>query len=253
MRTVFLFLLSSLCAAVALAQSAVPAALPFAVHNCSSPVDPNLSANAAAARDRAAAFFAELGFVLNRRDIVRQVEFFCTADSARRALAAAFGSPESEIPATFSGTVQNATLFLVSPQLYKKNFIQLYGSALWRDDEYEKLMLHELLHSAHELVAKQLFGSEDGMGPPWLFEGLAIVASGQLPVHQSELNQLTVNDFNEFLRAAQNGELKSPVYVQYSKFYRFLLRFVSNQWLVQNAGKPDLPDLLRQAISHSSC
>ena len=251
MRTVFLILFSSLCAAVALAQSAAPAALPFALHNCSSPVDPNLSATAAAARDRAAAFFAELGFVLNQRDIARHVELFCTRDSARRAVAAAFGSPESEIPAAFSGTVKNATLFLVSPQIYKENFIGLYGSALWGDDEYGKLMLHELLHSAHELVAKRLFGSEEGMGPPWLFEGLAIVASGQLPVRQSELNQLTVNDFNEFLRAAQNGELKSPVYVQYSKFYRFLLRFVSNQWLVQNAGKPDLPDLLRQAISHS--
>jgi len=252
MRILSLLLLSTLCPAVTLAQAATPTGLPLALHNCSSPVDPHLSVMAAASRDRAAAFFTELGFVLNKQDIVRQVEVFCNTDSARHALAAAFGSPESEIPLTFSGTVQNGTLFLVSPQLYRQNFIKLYGAALWQDDEYEKLMLHELLHSAHELVAKALFGSADGMGPPWLFEGLAIVASGQLPIQQSELDQTTVNDFNEFLRAAQKDELKPPVYLQYSRFYRFLLRFVSNQWLVRNAGKPDFPDLLRQAISPST-
>jgi hypothetical protein len=204
-----------------------------------------------AARQRATAFFAELGLVLNPPDIARQVELFCTTDFVRQALAKAFGSPESDVPSTFSGTVQNATLFLVSPQLYHDNFIHLYGPALWHDEEYEKLILHELLHSAHELVARQLFGSEDGMGPQWLFEGLAIVASGQLAIPQAELAQLTVADFNDFLRAAQKDQLKSPVYVQYSKFYRYLIRFVSNDWLVRNAGKPDLPDLLRKAISRA--
>jgi hypothetical protein len=161
---------------------------------------------ASAARQRSAPFSAELGFVLNPPGIARQVELFCTTDSARQALNKAFGSRESEIPPTFSGTVQNATLFLLSPQLNEDNFVHLYGPALWHDGEYQKLILHELLHSAHELGARQLFGSEDGMGPQWLFEGLAMVASGQLPIPQAEWNQLTVTDFNNFLRSAQKDD-----------------------------------------------
>jgi hypothetical protein len=39
MRTVFLLLFTSLCAAVSLAQPAAPATLPITLHDCSSPVD----------------------------------------------------------------------------------------------------------------------------------------------------------------------------------------------------------------------
>jgi len=220
-------------------------------HNCGEAADGRISAMAARARNQAANYFAEIGFVLEIKDIARKVEVFCTQESARQALAAAFKTPGTEIPVTFSGTVLDTTLFIVSPEIYKQNFIELYGAGLWDDTQYEKLMTHELIHSAHPLVAKRLFGSEDGMGPQWLFEGFAIEASGQLPVSEDELNKLTMNDFNEFLQAADKGDLKAPVYVQYAKFYRYVRRFVSSQWIVQNSGKPDVIDRLRKALQGS--
>ncbi|HXY13586.1 MAG TPA: hypothetical protein VEI26_03695 [Terriglobales bacterium] len=189
-----------------------------------------------------------MGFVLQAQDIARHVELFCTRESARKAVAAAFDAKEADIPATFSGTVQNATLFIVSQEIYKENFVGLYGPELWDNTQYEKLMTHELIHSAHALVAKRLYGTEDGMGPEWLFEGLAIDASGQLPVSEAELNKLSVGDFDDFLRAADKSSLKAPVYLQYAKFYRYVRRSVSTKWIVENAGNPDVIDRIRRAI-----
>ena len=89
------------------------------------------------------------------------------------------------------------------------------------------------------------------MGPQWLFEGMAIDASGQLPTSEAELNKITGDDFNEFLQKAEKGGLKPPVYVQYAKFYRYVRRFVSSKWMVENAGRPDVIDRIRQAMRPS--
>jgi hypothetical protein len=220
-------------------------------HSCNGPGEEAYSVLAASARDKAATFFAEMGFVVEKQDIARNVEVFCTRESAKKAIAAEFNSSETDIPITFSGTVQNATLFVVSKEIYKENFTQLYGAEGWEDAEYEKLMTHEMIHSAHAIVARRLFGTEDGMGPPWLFEGMAIVASGQLPTSEAELNKITGDDFNEFLQKAQKGDLKAPVYVEYAKFYRYVRRFVSNKWIVENAGQPDVIDRIRLAMRAS--
>jgi hypothetical protein len=228
--------------------STTPVVLPVAGHQCDGPLENSVSAKADHARELAANYFAGMGFVLEVQDIARKVELFCTRESARQAVAAAFHAKESEIPATFSGTVQNATLFVVSPQIYKENFVGLYGADLWNDTEYDKLMTHEMVHSAHALVAKRLFGSEDGMGPEWLFEGLAIDASGQLPVSKNELRKVTIRDFDDFLQATEKGKLKAPVYIQYAVFYTYVRQFVSNKWIVENAGKPDVIDLIHRAI-----
>jgi len=93
-----------------------------------------------------------------------------------------------------------------------------------------------------------LFGTEDGMGPQWLFEGMAIEASGQLPTSEEELNKITGDDFNEFLQKADKEGLQAPVYVQYAKFYRYVRRFVSSKWIVENAGRPDVIDRIHQAM-----
>ncbi len=217
-------------------------------HSCNERGDGDYSVLAASARDKAVAYFADMGFVVEKQDVVRKVEVFCTRESAVKALTVEFHVPETDLPATFSGTVQNATLFVVSKEIYKENFTQLYGNASWGDEEYEKLMTHEMIHSAHAIVARRLFGTEDGMGPQWLFEGMAIDASGQLPTSEAELNKITAADFDEFLQKAEKGSLKAPIYVQYAKFYRYLRRFVSSRWIVENAGRPDVIDRVRQAV-----
>lgn len=217
-------------------------------HGCNGPGEGVYSVLAASARDKAVAYFADMGFVVKKRDVARKVEVFCTRESARKALATEFHASETDIPVTFSGTVQNATLFVVSKQIYKENFTRLYGTESWADEEYEKLMTHEMIHSGHAIVARQLFGTEDGMGPQWLFEGMAIEASGQLPTSEAELNKITGDDFDEFLEKADKEGLKAPVYVQYAKFYRYVRRFVSSKWIVENAGRPDVIDRIHQAM-----
>jgi len=221
-------------------------------HGCKEPGEGVYSVLAASARDKAVAYFADMGFVVQKQDVVRKVEVFCTRESARKALTAEFHASEADIPATFSGTVQNATLFVVSKEIYKENFTQLYGAESWKDEEYEKLMTHEMIHSAHAIVAKQLFGTEDGMGPQWLFEGMAIEASGQLPTNDAELAKITTDDFDGFLQKAEKGSLAAPVYVQYAKFYRYVRQFVSSKWIVENAGRPDVIDRIRQAVRGST-
>lgn len=252
MRTICVLLTCLLSGVVAAGQATASADLQVKRHDCSESAEGIVSALATSARDHAAKYFADMGFVLEKQDICRGVEVFCTRRSARRALAAEFHTPEKDIPVTFSGTVQNATLFVVSLEIYKENFIQLYSAERWEDKEYEKLMIHEMIHSGHAIVARRLFGTEEGMGPQWLFEGLAIEASGQLPVSETELNKLTIDDFNEFLRKADRGDLKAPVYVQYAKFYRYVRRFVSSKWIVENAGQPDVIDRIRKALQAST-
>jgi hypothetical protein len=248
MRTIHGFTACLLLSAATVAQTPSTLDLQVNRHSCNEPGERFYSVLAARARDRAAAYFADMGFVVEKQDIVHKVEVFCTRESARKALTAEFHASEADIPATFSGTVQNATLFVVSKEIYKENFTQLYGAENWGDEEYEKLMTHEMIHSAHAIVARRLFGTEDGMGPQWLFEGMAIDASGQLPTSEAELNKITAADFYEFLQKAEKGSLKAPVYVQYAKFYRYARRFVSSKWIVENAGRADVNDRLRQAV-----
>jgi len=225
-----------------------PAALQVTLHECGGREEQVFPALAASARDRAEKYFADMGFALAEPDIANKVEVFCSAESARRTLAAVFHAPETDVPATFSGTVQKATLYVVSPEIYKETFTRLYGANRWSEGEYEKLMTHEMIHSGHAIVAMRLFGSEDGMGPRWLFEGMAIDASGQLPTSEDELNKVTVDDFNRFLQAEEKGEVEVPVYVQYAKFYRYVRRSVSSKWIVENAGYPDVNDRIRKAL-----
>lgn len=252
MKPALLLLWLSFIGGIAYAQTSTspqaPANLPVTSPNCGPALKNSVSTRAGRARAQAATYFAAMGFQVELQEIAHKVELFCTRDSARKSVAAAFHAKEADIPATFSGTVQEGELFIVSPEIYKDNFVGLYGAALWNDQEYEKLMVHELVHSAHALVAKRLFGSEDGMGPQWLFEGLAIDASGQLPVSEAELHKLTMQDFDSFLRATDKGDLKAPVYTQYAKFYRYVLQFVSSKWIVENAGKPDVIERIHAAI-----
>lgn len=248
MRTICAGMTGLLLTAAAAGQGTPGSELRVSLHDCGGAREQVIALLAARARDRTAAFFSGMGFTVAKQDITRAVEVYCRRDSARKALALAFHATEADIPATFSGTVQNGTLFVVSQDIYEQNFKRLYGAAGWAEEEYEKLMVHEMIHSGHEIVAKKLFGTAEGMGPQWLFEGMAIEGSGQLPTSEAELSNVTLADFNEFLRKADKDELTPPVYVQYGKFYRYVRRFVSSKWMVENAGKPDVNDRIRAAI-----
>lgn len=239
-----------ICCLLSFAASglAEPAEPQVTLHECGQRREP-FSGFAASARNKVAKYFAEMGFELKVEDIASKVEVFCTSESARRMLATVFHAQDTDVPATFSGTVQKATLYVVSPEIYKENFTRLYGPDRWSDDEYEKLMTHEMIHSAHAIVATRLFGTEDGMGPQWLFEGMAIDASDQLPTSEDELNKITVDEFNKFLAAEDKGKVEAPVYIQYAKFYRYVRRFVSAKWIVENAGYPDINDRIRKALA----
>ncbi len=190
---------------------------------------------------------------MDRAAVVRRVELYCDPTLVRGALADAFHTEVDKIPSSFSGTVQAGTLYVVSSDIYRSTFVRLYGEARWTDAEYENLMTHELIHSADELVAKHLFGTEEGMGPPWVFEGLAIEGSGQFPIDAAELKAITSDEFARFLESTKRNDVHPPVYVQYGKYIRYALQFVSRRWIVENAGTGNLErELLKRCREEGS-
>lgn len=193
-------------------------------------------------------WFRAHGFEVTAGELVTRAEVFTSSDAARRRLAEVFHVPTGSIPEGFSGTVDGTTLYVVSPEVFRANFARLYGARAWQDGEYAKLIAHELIHRGHALVATRLFGSEDGMGPQWLFEGLAITAAAQLPVPESEVRAVTWLEFRRFVEQADGGAVEPPVYPKYSKYFAYLLQAADYRWIIANAGHPDLLERVERLV-----
>jgi hypothetical protein len=131
------------------------------------------------ALDDVVAFFQEAGSDLGTEGLIDSVIVFGGTAEAKKYLAKAFGVAPEDLPATFSGTVIGRTLFLISREAYQGTWKQLYTDWPWTSETYHGLIVHELAHRAHELIAVAQLGSADAMGPTWFFEGLAVVCAGQ--------------------------------------------------------------------------
>jgi hypothetical protein len=140
---------------------------------------PEYERDIARSLDDVAAFFREAGLELGAEKIIDSVIVFDRTSEARDYFAETSGVSPDEFPDTFSGTVVGRTLYLVSREQYRQHWDRLYSAWPWTDEEYHRLMVHELAHRAHETFAIRLFGSADAMGPTWFFEGLAIMCAGQ--------------------------------------------------------------------------
>lgn len=199
------------------------------------PIRARLSTEVKDAIDTAAAFFGRYGFGVDVDSVVDSAYIFATVESARLHCAARFGVPEEEVPTTFSGTVSGHVLLVVAPDVFKTIFANLYGEERWAENEYHKLLVHEVTHRIHALIAVELFGSEDGMGPRWFFEGLATASAGQFNESAKEPS-LSRATLGRYIEADDQDKLPSPVYPIYRRMFDAAAQNAPVPWLISHAG-----------------
>ena len=192
-----------------------------------------------AAIGEAMARFSEHGFALARREVLDSAYVFATRDSGRRQVAAHFGVAPEAIPETFFGTVDGKNLFIVAPDAYEQSFRELYGEETWSPQEHQKAIVHELIHRLHAMVAVERFATEEGMGPQWFFEGLAIRLSNQFAPAPGTPEPLTWDEIAQLIEQDAAGQLRPPVYPIYGRIIRSLERRVPIRWMIEHAYDPD--------------
>ena len=191
-------------------------------------------ANVAWALGEVTSWFSDQGLQLPAGPVVKEIVVLGDTAEARRAVAARAGVPESQVPDSFSGTVDGETLLLVSREAYAATFQRMYPQEVWSEGEYRRLAAHELAHRAHELIVIAATGSSDGMGPVWFFEGLALTCAGQFST--SSPGGLSPSEVRVLI---EQDERKSLGYPRYADMFRSVARTVPVKELVARAGKPD--------------
>ena len=193
--------------------------------------------------DRVVSWFGEYGFAVLKEGLIDRTLIFDDREAAKDELAAHFGIDRSMIPETFSGTVDGKTLFLVSRTIYEENYTRLYPDLPWSEEEYGRLMAHELVHRAHSLIALERFGTEDGMGPRWFFEGLAIALAGQFAPPGGKEEPLSWKEIAD--HAARDRE-KILWYPVYGRMFRSLATSFPVDTMIAHAYDDDFLDRLSQ-------
>ena len=190
-----------------------------------------------------ARFFRSSGFEVAPRELIDSVVLFEKTSDAREYFAKTFGTPPEALPDTFAGTVDGRTLYLVSREAYEGIWKQLYPEWPWTESTYHGLIVHELAHRAHESIAISRLGSADAMGPPWFFEGLAVVCARQFEETRSLLTREEIQSLV--------GETAPPA-VSYP-LYGCLVRSLAGQFgmkvLITRAAEPGFPSVLWTAHS----
>jgi len=205
-----------------------------------------LTAEVNAAVDSATSFFARHGFNINADSVIDSACIFATVESARSHCATRFAVPEATIPKTFSGTVNGHVLLAVAPDVYRAIFTKLYGARQWSENEYRKLLVHELAHRIHALIAIDLFATEDGMGPRWFFEGLAIRCAEQFNAGARQ-GLLSRDELQRYIERDGENRLPSPIYPIYRRMFDAAANRASIHWLISHAGDSTFVTQLLQA------
>lgn len=190
------------------------------------------------ALDDVARFFRASGFEVAPMDLIDSVTLFEKTADARDYFVKTQGVPPEAIPGTFAGTVDGRTLYLVSRAAYQEIWKQLYPDWPWTDETYRGLIVHELAHRAHESIAISRLGSADAMGPPWFFEGLAVVCAGQFEATGPLLEQ-------EEIQRLVGGTSPPPVsYPLYGRLVRSLAATFEMKALISRAAEAGFPGVM---------
>jgi len=183
-----------------------------------------------------AAVFRSAGLELPAgQRIIEAVTVFEGPGEARAHLAKEFGAPVESIPETFSGTVIDTGLFVVSREAYRRIWETLYPDWPWTDETYHQLLVHELTHRAHEMLVLAQFGSADAMGPTWFFEGFAVFCAGQFEDSRPLMSRAEIE--------AQVGPGQTPKvsYPLYGRLVRSLVAEYGIKTLITRAAEPGFP------------
>jgi hypothetical protein len=173
--------------------------------------------------------------------LIQTAVVFEDQQQAKRRMAARYKISPDKIPDGFSGTVDGRTLYLVPRADFKKIYKRLYAGRGWEPGSYMQLATHELAHRAHALIAARLFGSEDGMGPRWFFEGLAVLCANQFAT--PERPYLTWRELAELIEQDKKKTLHYPLY---RRIFRSLAASFPVRHMVERAGRPGFVDSLER-------
>jgi len=167
----------------------------------------------------------------------RGVEIYLSQEKLWRRICEVHGIPPTTAIPTLglAAALEKGILMAVTPELYAQVQPQ-YGTA---EGAYVRLLAHEIAHRLHIAV---LDGDEDAMGPPWFYEGFAVVASGDLV----DVEVANAADVWEHLQATGKG-----AYAHYAAGLRFLMGVVPLEELVAQAGRPDFEPWLQVRLSGS--
>lgn len=201
--------------------------------------------------DSTVSFFTRLGFKIGADSVIDTAYIFATVASARSHCATRFGVPETSVPNTFGGTVDGHVLLAASPGIYRGTFEKLYGTGQWNRNEYHKLLVHELAHRIHARIAVDLFGSEDGMGPRWFFEGLAIKCAGQFDTG-ARRRSLGADELRHYIEQDDLDSLPSPVYPIYRRMFDAAASQIPIHSLISHAGDSSFVTQLLQAFKRDT-
>ena len=130
------------------------------------------------------------------------------------------------------------TLYLVERDRYREIWKELYPSWPWTGKTYHQLIVHEVAHKAHELIAISRTGSPDGMGPSWFFEGLAAVCAGQFDEGEPPMS------WDEIEALVGGGRTPRVSYPLYGRLVRSLAASHDLKELIVRAPEPGFPDTL---------
>jgi hypothetical protein len=175
-----------------------------------------------AAHETIAAFAADHGWASHVRPFSQRVEVYAEQETLWVRLRSVFGLPmDAPLPTPgLAGALEQGVLYAVTPEVYAR--VQpRYGAA---PGAYARLLAHEMAHRLHIAV---LGGDEERMGPPWFYEGFAVVASGDLV----GLEVATADDLWRHVRAEGAG-----AYAHYAAALRFLAARIPLPRLVAHAG-----------------
>lgn len=183
-------------------------------------------------------FFRSAGLDGIGGKVIGAVRIFESATAARETMAKEAGVPLEALPETFSGTVDGERLFLVSRESYRRIWGKLYPDWPWTEKTYHQLIVHELAHRAHEMLAIARYGSADAMGPPWFFEGLAVACAGQF---ESEDPPMRREEIEGLVGPGRTPKVSYPLY---GRIVRSLAAEFGMRDLVARAAEPGFPETL---------
>jgi len=214
---------------------------------------PNLESERASYREdillavgRVASWFTQQGFETRAEDLIDRAIVFGDIETAQAKVAEHFGVDPTAVPDSFSGTVDQKTLFVVTRDVYRKTYTRLYPDWPWDESQYQGLVAHEVAHRAHARVAVSLHGSEEAMGPTWFFEGLAILCAGNFEPREGEWPRLSWDQFMAYVR--EDGT-KSLGYPTYGRMIRSLVAAFPAKLLIERASDKDFPQSLEEGYA----
>jgi len=172
---------------------------------------------------------------------IEKAVFLTDSEEARALLSGVFGIPSQQIPDTFCGTPDGATLYMVTEDIAEPILRKLYPSIPWRGGvEYFECVKHEITHMVHERWANEQKGTSDTMGPTWFFESLAILVAGQFPTLAEEA-PLEPGILKEILERSEHERIS---YTDFARVAYSLARSFDVRQMIDAAADKRLQDLL---------